>query len=136
MDSVKVVVVKDGTYQDAKDVAKELSKSLEGWQLEGGAHNIARRDGIGSLILDSYEKIGRLPDHYFQAVGGGPGPIGVYEMMQRLIDSGHYEGEVARIHLSQNPSIVLYTTHGKENLENSIPKISQKAMSRFILIIC
>ena len=103
MNSVKVVVVKDGTYQDAKDVAKELSKSLEGWQLEGGAHNIARRDGIGSLILDSYEKIGRLPDHYFQAVGGGPGPIGVYEMMQRLIDSGHYEGEVARIHLSQNP---------------------------------
>ena len=103
MDSVKVVVVKDGTYQDAKDVAKELSKSLEGWQLEGGAHNIARRDGIGSLILDSYEKIGRLPDHYFQAVGGGPGPIGVYEMMQRLIDSGHYEGEVAKIHLSQNP---------------------------------
>ena len=103
MDSVKVVVVKDGTYQDAKDVAKELSKSLEGWQLEGGAHNIARRDGIGSLILDSYEEIGRLPDHYFQAVGGGPGPIGVYEMMQRLIDSGHYEGEVARIHLSQNP---------------------------------
>jgi cysteate synthase len=103
MDSVKVVVVKDGTYQDAKDVAKELSKSLEGWQLEGGAHNIARRDGIGSLILDSYEEIGRLPDHYFQAVGGGPGPIGVYEMMQRLIDSGHYEGEVAKIHLSQNP---------------------------------
>ena len=103
MDSVKVVVVEDGTYQDAKDVAKELSKALQGWQLEGGAHNIARRDGIGSLILDSYEKIGRLPDHYFQAVGGGPGPIGVYEMMQRLIDSGHYEGEVARIHLSQNP---------------------------------
>ena len=103
IDSVKVVVVKDGTYQDAKDVAKKLSKSLEGWQLEGGAHNIARRDGIGSLILDSYEKIGRLPDHYFQAVGGGPGPIGVYEMMQRLIDSGHYAGEVARIHLSQNP---------------------------------
>ena len=103
MDSVKVVVVKNGTYQDAKDVAKELSKSLEGWQLEGGAHNIARRDGIGSLILDSYEEIGKLPDHYFQAVGGGPGPIGVYEMMQRLIDSEHYDGKVARIHLSQNP---------------------------------
>ena len=103
MDSVKVVVVKDGTYQDAKDVAKELSKSLDGWQLEGGAHNIARRDGIGSLILNSYEAIGKLPDHYFQAVGGGPGPIGVYEMMERLIDSGHYEGDVARIHISQNP---------------------------------
>jgi len=103
MDSVKVVVVKDGTYQDAKDVAKELSKSLDGWQLEGGAHNIARRDGIGSLILNSYEEIGKLPDHYFQAVGGGPGPIGVYEMMERLIDSGHYDGDVAKLHLSQNP---------------------------------
>ena len=103
MDSVKVVVVKDGTYQDAKDVAKALSKKLTGWQLEGGAHNIARRDGIGSLILNSYEEIGKLPDHYFQAVGGGPGPIGVYEMMERLIDSGHYEGDVAKLHLSQNP---------------------------------
>ncbi|MGB0201680.1 MAG: cysteate synthase [Candidatus Poseidoniaceae archaeon] len=103
MDSVKVVVVKDGTYQDAKDVAKTLSKKLTGWQLEGGAHNIARRDGIGSLILNSYEKIGKLPDHYFQAVGGGPGPIGVYEMMERLIDSGHYDGDVAKLHLSQNP---------------------------------
>lgn len=103
MDSVKVVVVKDGTYQDAKDVAKALSKKLTGWQLEGGAHNIARRDGIGSLILNSYEEIGKLPDHYFQAVGGGPGPIGVYEMMERLIDSGHYDGDVAKLHLSQNP---------------------------------
>ena len=103
MDSVKVVVVKDGTYQDAKDVAKKLSNALPGWQLEGGAHNIARRDGIGSLILNSYEEIGKLPDHYFQAVGGGPGPIGVYEMMERLIDSGHYEGDVAKLHLSQNP---------------------------------
>ncbi len=103
MDSVKVVVVKDGNYQDAKDVAKELSKLLPGWQLEGGAHNIARRDGIGSLILNSYEEIGRLPDHYFQAVGGGPGPIGVYEMMERLINSGHYQGDIAKLHLSQNP---------------------------------
>ena len=103
MDSVKVVVVKDGTYQDAKDVAKKLSNALPGWQLEGGAHNIARRDGIGSLILNSYEEIGKLPDHYFQAVGGGPGPIGVYEMMERLIDSGHYDGDVAKLHLSQNP---------------------------------
>ena len=102
LNSVKLVVVENGTYQDAKDIAKELSKSLDGWQLEGGAHNIARRDGIGSLILNSYEEIGRLPDHYFQAVGGGPGPIGVYEMMKRLVDSGHYNGEVARIHLSQN----------------------------------
>ena len=100
--SVKVVIVKDGNYQDAKDVANALSKELPGWQLEGGAHNVARRDGIGSLILNSYEKIGRLPDHYFQAVGGGPGPIGVVEMMERLIQSGHYDGPMSKLHLSQN----------------------------------
>ena len=102
-DCVKVVVVKNGTYQDAKDVAKQLASGLPGWQLEGGAHNVARRDGIGSLILNSYETIGKLPDHYFQAVGGGPGPIGVYEMMKRLVDSGHYKEKIAKIHLSQNP---------------------------------
>lgn len=102
-DCVKVIVVKNGTYQDAKDIAKELAKSLPGWQLEGGAHNIARRDGIGSLILNSYETIGKLPDHYFQAVGGGPGPIGVYEMMKRLVDSGQCKENIAKLHLSQNP---------------------------------
>ena len=102
-DSVKVVVVENGNYADAKIVAKEIASKLEGWQLEGGAHNIARRDGIGSLILDAWNEIGRIPDHYFQGVGGGPGPIGVYEMMQRLIDFGHDEGPLAKIHLSQNP---------------------------------
>ena len=100
---VKVVVVENGNYADAKIVAKEIASKLDGWQLEGGAHNIARRDGIGSLILDAWDEIGRIPDHYFQGVGGGPGPIGVYEMMQRLIDFGLDEGPLAKIHLSQNP---------------------------------
>lgn len=102
-DCVKVVVVENGNYADAKIVAKEIASKLNGWQLEGGAHNIARRDGIGSLILDAWNEIGRMPDHYFQGVGGGPGPIGVYEMMQRLIDFGLDEGPLAKIHLSQNP---------------------------------
>ena len=100
---VKVVVVENGNYADAKIVAKEIASKLEGWQLEGGAHNIARRDGIGSLILDAWNEIGCIPDHYFQGVGGGPGPIGVYEMMQRLIDFGLSEGPLAKIHLAQNP---------------------------------
>lgn len=102
-DCVKVVVVENGNYADAKIVAKEIASKLDGWQLEGGAHNIARRDGIGSLIIDAWNEIGRMPDHYFQGVGGGPGPIGVYEMMQRLIDFGLDDGPLAKIHLSQNP---------------------------------
>ena len=102
-DCVKIVVVENGNYADAKIVAKEIASKLDGWQLEGGAHNIARRDGIGSLIIDAWNEIGRMPDHYFQGVGGGPGPIGVYEMMQRLIDFGLDNGPLAKIHLSQNP---------------------------------
>ena len=54
------VVVEDGDYLDAKLVSKEIAAKLEGWQLEE-AHNIARRDGIGSLILDAWNEIGRLP---------------------------------------------------------------------------
>lgn len=101
-DSVRVVVVEDGDYADAKAVARGIAAELPGWQMEGGVHNVARRDGIGSLIIDAAYAIGRLPDHYFQGVGGGPGPIGVHEMAERLIESGEFEGPVPRQHLSQN----------------------------------
>ena len=101
-DSVKVVVVEDGDYYDAKNVAKAIAKKLTGWQMEGSVHNVARRDGIGSLILDAAFTIGAMPEHYFQGIGGGPGPIGVHEMAERLIESGQFEGPAPRQHLSQN----------------------------------
>ena len=101
-DSVKVVVVEDGDYYDAKNVAKGIAKELTGWQMEGSVHNVARRDGIGSLILDAAFSIGSMPEHYFQGIGGGPGPIGVHEMAERLIASGQFEGPAPRQHLSQN----------------------------------
>lgn len=100
--SVKVVVVEDGDYYDAKTVAKGIAKELTGWQMEGSVHNVARRDGIGSLILDAAFTIGAMPVHYFQGIGGGPGPIGVHEMAERLIEAGQFEGPVPRQHLSQN----------------------------------
>ncbi|MCH1443714.1 MAG: pyridoxal-phosphate dependent enzyme, partial [Candidatus Poseidoniaceae archaeon] len=100
--SVKVVVVEDGDYYDAKTVAKGIAKKLTGWQMEGSVHNVARRDGIGSLIIDATLTIGNMPTHYFQGIGGGPGPIGVHEMAERLIQSGQFDGPVPRQHLSQN----------------------------------
>ena len=101
-DAVKVVVVEDGDYYDAKTVAKGIAKQLTGWQMEGSVHNVARRDGIGSLILDAAFTIGKMPEHYFQGIGGGPGPIGIHEMAERLIESGQFEGPAPRQHLSQN----------------------------------
>ena len=41
-DAVKVVVVEDGDYYDAKAVAKGIAKELTGWQMEGSVHNVAR----------------------------------------------------------------------------------------------
>tara|TARA_Y100000766_G_scaffold20250_1_gene14157 strand:+ start:315 stop:1559 length:1245 start_codon:yes stop_codon:yes gene_type:complete len=101
-DSVKVVVVEDGDYYDAKTVAKGIAKELTGWQMEGSVHNVARRDGIGSLMLDATFTIGKIPTHYFQGIGGGPGPIGVHEMAERLINNGQFDGPTPRQHLSQN----------------------------------
>ena len=101
-ESIRLVVVEDGDYYDAKTVAKGIAAQLPGWQMEGSVHNVARRDGIGSLIIDAAHTIGRLPDHYFQGIGGGPGPIGIHEMAQRLIDAELFEGPVPRQHVSQN----------------------------------
>lgn len=101
-ESVRLVVVEDGDYYDAKTVAKGIGAQLPGWQMEGSVHNVARRDGIGSLMVDAAYTIGRLPDHYFQGIGGGPGPIGIHEMAERLIEAGLFEGPAPQQHVSQN----------------------------------
>ncbi len=104
--SVKVIGIKGGDYGDANEVTSKIIE-VGGWRREGGVHNVARRDGIGSLILTAIEAIGGMPKHYFQGVGGGPGPIGVHEMAQRAIAAGFAEGPVPRQHLSQNEEFCL-----------------------------
>ncbi|MEQ9104155.1 MAG: cysteate synthase [Rhodothermales bacterium] len=101
VDSVSIIGIKDGDYNDAIEVTSRILE-VGGWRREGGVHNVARRDGIGSLILTATEAIGQLPTHYFQGVGGGPGPIGVHEMALRAIEAGFADGPVPQIHLSQN----------------------------------
>lgn len=98
--STVVVAVAGGDYNDAIDLSGPLAAAL-GFQVEGGVRNVARRDGIGTLLLDAVAEMGRLPDHYVQAVGGGPGPIGVGAMVRRLGRAGSREGGT-RMHLVQN----------------------------------
>ena len=105
-ESVKIIGIKGGDYGDANEVTSQIME-IGGWRREGGVHNVARRDGIGSLILTATEAIGELPKHYFQGVGGGPGPIGVHEMAQRAIEAGFAKGPVPRQHLSQNAEFCL-----------------------------
>lgn len=96
-----VVGIAGGDYNDAIEVASAAAARV-GFELEGGVKNVARRDGIGTLLLDAVTTIGRMPDHYVQAVGGGPGPIGVWGVAERLAADGRFGGAQPRFHLAQN----------------------------------
>jgi len=101
VESVSIIGIAGGDYNDAIEVTGHILE-VGGWRREGGVHNVARRDGIGSLLLTAVEAMGGFPTHYFQGVGGGPGPIGVHEMALRSIEAGFASGPVPQIHLSQN----------------------------------
>lgn len=76
---------------------------------EGGAKNIARRDGMGTTVLGAVAEIGRIPDYYFQAVGSGTGAIAAWEANLRLIEDGRYGSHLMRLMVAQNtPFLPIY----------------------------
>ncbi len=76
---------------------------------EGGAKNVARRDGMGTTYLSAIEAIGTMPDAYFQAVGSGTGAIAAWENNLRIIEDGRYGYKKTRLMLSQNdPFTIMY----------------------------
>jgi cysteate synthase len=97
----KIVVLSDGDYFDAIRLGKRLARN-PGFFSEGGAHNISRRDGLGTVLLSAVESIGQIPQHYFQSVGSGTGGIAVWEMNQRLSKDSRFGAAKMTLHLSQN----------------------------------
>jgi len=97
----KVIMLTDGDYSDAIDIAKRLSK-IKNYKHEGGCQNYARRAGLGMPYLDAAVTIGRIPDHYFQAVGSGGGAIAAWEANELLKGDGSYGSHLSKLHLSQN----------------------------------
>ena len=84
-------------------------QSRPGFAAEGGARNIARRDGMGTVMLDAALKLERIPDHYFQAVGSGTGGISAWEAALRLRADGRFGSILSRLHLAQNlPNAPIY----------------------------
>jgi cysteate synthase len=79
---VKVIALEDADYADAITFAETLCWDLDG-VLEGGTRNIARRAGLSTVFLAAMEKLGCMPDFYFQAVGSGAGAIAVHEAARR-----------------------------------------------------
>ena len=103
-----------GDYYDAISIAEKV-QSRPGFLPEGGARNIARRDGMGTVMLDAALKIGRIPDHYFQAVGSGTGGISAWEAAMRLIVDGRFGSNLPRLHLAQNvPNAPIYYAYNRE----------------------
>lgn len=104
---ITLIAVK-GDYYDAI-LAAEKVQSQKGFMPEGGARNIARRDGMGTVMLEAALKIGEIPQHYFQAVGSGTGGISAWEASLRLIDDGRFGQRLPKLHLAQNvPNAPIY----------------------------
>jgi len=76
--------------------------TLPGFFAEGGAKNVARRDGMGTTVLSAVDFIKRIPDYYFQAVGSGTGAIAAWEANLRLISDGRFGAHKMKLMVSQN----------------------------------
>lgn len=101
-DCVKIISTPEKTdYYDAIQLAAKVCRS-DRFIEEGGAKNIARRDGMGTTVLSAVEKTGKIPDFYFQAVGSGTGTIAAWEANMRLIEDGRFGDNLMRLISSQN----------------------------------
>lgn len=107
---VKLVAVPHGCdYYDAIRLGEKLCQDGSRFFAEGGAKNVARRDGMGTTVLSAVETIGRIPDAYFQAVGSGTGAIAAWENNLRLIEDGRFGSNKMKIFVGQNaPFTLLY----------------------------
>lgn len=103
---VKLVATAKGSdYYDAIHLSNIICE-LERFYPEGGAKNVARRDGMGTTVLSAVTTIGRIPDYYFQAVGSGTGAIAAWEANKRFIEDGRYGKNRMKLMVSQNRPFV------------------------------
>ena len=95
-------------YFDAIALASKLTGSKK-FIDEGGARNVARRDGMGTTVLSAAQFIGQIPDSYFQAIGSGTGTIAAHEANLRLIEDGRFGNKIMKLLPSQNaPFLPMY----------------------------
>ncbi len=121
-DCVKLIASGKGSdYFDAIHLSN-LACQLDQFIMEGGAKNIARRDGMGTTMLSATTTIGKIPDYYFQAVGSGTGAIAAWEANLRLIEDGRFGNTKMKLFVSQNePFIPLYHAWNKKSRTLDIP---------------
>lgn len=115
---VKIIATPAGSdYYDAIALGDKLCTDPR-YMAEGGAKNVARRDGMGTTILSAVETIGHIPDAYFQAVGSGTGAIAAWENAERLAADGRFGENKMRVYASQNaPFTIMYDSWKKHSRE-------------------
>jgi cysteate synthase len=120
-DCVKLITTATGSdYFDAIQLSN-FACELEGYLAEGGAKNIARRDGMGTTMMSATTFIGRIPDFYFQAVGSGTGAIAAWEANLRFIEDGRYGQNKARLIVSQNKPFAPMYEAWKQDSRSMLP---------------
>jgi len=99
---VKIIASETGSdYFDAIHLSN-IAAEMEQFYPEGGAKNIARRDGMGLTVLSAVTTIGKIPDYYFQAIGSGTGAIAAWEANIRFIEDGRFGSNKMKLMVSQN----------------------------------
>jgi len=130
--SVRVVAVANGQYDDAIAISRRLARK-DGYVLEGGVRNVARRDGMGTAMLAAAEAIGVLPDAYVQAVGSAAGALAAHEAALRLIGDGRYGATPPRLLLGQNaPFTPIHDawSRRREALDERPPQLAREQIAR------
>lgn len=117
-DCVKLICSRSGSdYFDAIHLSN-LVAGYNGFIPEGGAKNVARRDGMGTTVLSAATTIGEIPEYYFQAVGSGTGAIAAWEANLRLLEDGRFGKNKMKLMVSQNaPFTPLYDSWKADSRE-------------------
>jgi len=117
--NVRIISVNSGSdYSDSIAFSRRMSQELN-IMPEGGARNVARRDGMGTVMLQAAFDLKCLPDHYFQAVGSGTGSIAVWEEVERLLNDPSFSksGIRTKLHMAQNLPFTPMVDAWKQNLK-------------------
>ena len=133
-DCVKLICSPKGTdYFDAIALGDAACTSPM-FFAEGGAKNIARRDGMATTVLSAAQVLGRIPDAYFQAIGSGTGTIAAWEANLRLIEDGRFGSHKMKLYPSQNvPFLPMYDAW-KAGSRPLLPMDDEKARIQALMI--
>lgn len=134
-DCVKLIASRSGSdYFDAIHLSN-LAVKLDKFYAEGGAKNVARRDGMGTTVLSAATTIGQIPEYYFQAVGSGTGAIAAWEANMRLIEDGRFGTNKMKLQVSQNEPFVILKDAWHAKSRELLPMDDNEARKKVETII-